>query len=171
VRCEACSGRGFKNECIACLGASYILRDVKDSIYIEKGTQDKCILKVEYKGHSGFKADNGHLYVTVLIEEDERFRVDGNNIHSEYELDFLTATFGGVAHIETVHGSREVAIEAGTQSGTEIRIFNVGLKSPFSKRMGDQVFMDLFLDCANQDQDSPTPDRTAEESAEETERP
>jgi DnaJ-class molecular chaperone len=29
VRCEACSGRGFKNECAACLGASYVVREVR----------------------------------------------------------------------------------------------------------------------------------------------
>lgn len=43
--------------------------------------------------------------------------------------------------IETVHGLKEIAIEAGTQSGSEIRIFNAGLRSQFSKRMGDQVFL------------------------------
>ena len=53
---------------------------MKDSVYIEKGTEDKTILKVLHKGHSGYKADNGDLYVTVLVDEDSKFKVDGNNI-------------------------------------------------------------------------------------------
>jgi len=34
---------------------------------------------------------------------------------------------------------RSVTIPPGTQSGAEIRLFNLGMKSPYSKRMGDQV--------------------------------
>ena len=82
ARCEACSGKGFKNECLSCLGASYVLKEVRHKVYVEKGTQDKSILKVDYRGHSGYKADNGHLYVTVSVEENSRFKVDGNNVHS-----------------------------------------------------------------------------------------
>jgi molecular chaperone DnaJ len=74
-----------------------------------------------------------------MVEENKKFRIDGNNVHMDYELDFVTAACGGIAYIETVHGVKEVKIEAGTQSGAEVRIFNAGLKSPYSKRMGDQV--------------------------------
>jgi molecular chaperone DnaJ len=94
---------------------------------------------VDFRGHCGYKADNGHLYITVSVQEDNRFRVDGNNVHCDLDLDFVTAACGGSVTIDTVHGPKEVAIEAGTQSGSELRIFNAGLKSPFSKRMGDQV--------------------------------
>ncbi len=54
-------------------------------------------------------------------------------------MDYVTAACGGIALVETVHGLQEIKIPPGTQSGTEIRIFNSGLKSPYSKRMGDQV--------------------------------
>ena len=84
VRCESCSGKGFKNECLDCLGASYVLKEVTDKIYIEKGTKDKTILRVERKGHSGFKAGNGDLYVTVFVEESDKFRIDGNNVYLDY---------------------------------------------------------------------------------------
>ena len=52
------------------MGASYILKEVTDKVYIEKGTKDKAILRMEKKGHSGYKANNGDLYITVLVEED-----------------------------------------------------------------------------------------------------
>lgn len=96
-------------------------------------------MKAEFKGHSGYKSDNGHLYITVLVEQDSKFKVDGNNILTEFELDCIIATCGGTVKVETVHGTKEINIEAGTQSGSQIRIFNGGLKSPFSNRMGDQV--------------------------------
>lgn len=98
---------------------------------------------MDYKGHSGYKADNGHLFITISIEESTKFRVDGNNVHAELDLDFVTAACGGKICIDTVHGPKEVTIDAGTQSGSELRIFNAGLKSPFSKRMGDQVRLQL----------------------------
>ena len=45
------------------------MKEVTDIVYIEKGTQDKTILKLLKKGHSGFKAHNGDLYITVFVEE------------------------------------------------------------------------------------------------------
>ena len=125
------------------MGASYILKDVRDTIYIEKGTKDKTILRMEKKGHSGFKAANGDLYVTVLVEESSKFKVDGNNVHMDYELDYFTAAVGGTVSVETVYGLKAIEIQPGTQSGSEIRLFNLGLKSPFSKRFGDQVRLSL----------------------------
>lgn len=41
---------------------------MSDTVYIEKGIQDKTILKFMKKGHSGYKAHNGDLYITVFIE-------------------------------------------------------------------------------------------------------
>jgi DnaJ-class molecular chaperone len=68
---------------------------LKDSIYIEKGVQDKTILKVENKGHRGFKHSSGDLYITVFIEQSNKFKIDGNNVYSEHTIDYLTAVFGG----------------------------------------------------------------------------
>lgn len=76
-----------------------MLKEVKDKVYIEKGTQDKAILKVDYKGHCGYKADNGHLYITIAVESSETFKVDGNNVHTELDLDFVTAACGGTIGI------------------------------------------------------------------------
>ena len=59
-------------------------------------------------------------------------------------MDFVTAACGGKVRVETVQGVREVGIDAGTQSGSELRLFNAGLKSPYSKRMGDHVTFLLF---------------------------
>ena len=98
---------------------------------------------MEKKGHSGFKAANGDLYVTVLVEESSKFKVDGNNVHMDYELDYFTAAVGGTVSVETVYGLKAIEIQPGTQSGSEIRLFNLGLKSPFSKRFGDQVRLSL----------------------------
>ena len=44
-----------------------MLKEVTDVLYIEKGTQDKTILKLLSKGHSGYKAHNGDLYITVFV--------------------------------------------------------------------------------------------------------
>ena len=56
----------------------------------------------------------------------------------------MTAVCGGVTSIETVYGMKEVTIKPGTQSGVDVRLFNLGLKSPYSKRLGDHVLYVLF---------------------------
>jgi DnaJ-class molecular chaperone len=94
-----------------------VLKEACDKVYIEKGTKDKTILKVEKKGHSGYKAHNGDLYITVFVEENAKFKVDGNNVYSEHELEYVTAVCGGPIQIETVSGMKEVVINPGTQSG------------------------------------------------------
>lgn len=111
VSCEYCSGKGFKNECLECMGASYVLKEAHDKVYMERGTKDKTILKVERKGHHGYKANNGDLYLTIFVEESTKFRIDGNNVHSELELDYVTAVCGGTMPIETVSGLRDVTIK------------------------------------------------------------
>ena len=67
MTCERCSGRGYANDCVECLGAGYVIKTIKEKLYIEKGTHDKTILKLERKGHVGYKAHNGDLYVTVIV--------------------------------------------------------------------------------------------------------
>lgn len=65
-------------------------------------------------------------------------------MHTELDLDYITAVVGGTVTIETIYGHHDLKIESGTQSGTEIRVFNLGLKSQFSKRLGDHVLTVLF---------------------------
>lgn len=77
VVCEVCEGKGYENNCPTCYGSNSVPRDVKESIYIEKGTQDKTILKIENGGHCGYKHSNGDLYVTVFVEKSDYFRIDG----------------------------------------------------------------------------------------------
>ena len=36
----------------------------------------------------------------------------------DYELDYVTASKGGVIEVETVYGMKEIKIVAGTQSGS-----------------------------------------------------
>lgn len=123
------------------------MKDVTQSIYISKNTHHKTILRLEGLGHHGFKSSNGDLYVTVLVEESPHFKIDGNNIYSEHQLDYLTATLGGKIKLKTVYGFQEIDIEPGTQSGMELRLFNLGLTSQYSKRRGDHVMNILNLDC------------------------
>ncbi len=40
---------------------------------------------------------------------------------------------------------RKITIPAGTQSGHELRLFNYGIKSPYSKQVGDHVCFFIIL--------------------------
>lgn len=69
----------------------------------------------------------------------------GNNVVSEAQVDYITAILGGKIKIKTVYGVKEINIEAGTQSGKEIRLFNLGLTSQYSKQKGDHVITNNIL--------------------------
>jgi DnaJ-class molecular chaperone len=49
------------------------------------------------------------------------------------------AVLGGKMDIQTIYGTVEVTITAGTQSGEEKRLINLGLPSMYSKQLGDQI--------------------------------
>lgn len=102
--CQKCQGRGYQNSCKHCEGNLFVTREVVESVHISKNTHHKSILRLEGLGHHGFKSRNGDLYVTVFVEESEHFRVDGNNVHSEHRLDYITAACGGTTRVRTVYG-------------------------------------------------------------------
>ena len=137
--CSKCQGKGYRNECSSCDGRMFVSREVAHGFTVGRNTHNKSIVRLEGLGNHGFKSRNGDLYVTIFVEESVDFRVDGNNVHSEHYLDYLTAVCGGTAHIRTVFGVEPVQIAAGLQSGHELRMFNKGLISPYSQRRGDHV--------------------------------
>lgn len=54
--------------------------------------------------------DNGDLYFTVLVQENEELKTDGNNVYSEVHVDYIKAIFGGEVEVKTVRGNQKISI-------------------------------------------------------------
>ena len=100
----------------------------KVRINIEAGTRDGKKLRLKGLGGEGLNGgESGDLYLTMKIEKDPYFELDGDNLYFDLYLDLYTAVLGGKQIVRTLNGKTvNVTIPAGTESGKILRLKNLG---------------------------------------------
>jgi molecular chaperone DnaJ len=73
------------------------------------------------------------------VEPHELFKREGNNIICEYPISFAQAALGATVRVPTLEGEAELKVPAGTQSGTQLRLRNLGIPDLRGYRQGDQI--------------------------------
>ena len=99
---------------------------------------------IRIKGHGGEGVNGGpagDLLITFSINNTTPFKRDGNNLHSNQNLDFYSAILGGEVTIDTFDGKVKLKVPAGTQSGTKVKLKGKGF--PVYKSEGE--FGDLYV--------------------------
>ena len=106
----------------------------KVRINIDAGTRDGKKLRLKGLGGEGLNSgEQGDLYLTIKIEKDPYFELDGNNLYYDLYLDLYTAVLGGKKIVRTLNGNTvNVSIPEGTESGKTLRL--KGLGYPLSKK-------------------------------------
>jgi curved DNA-binding protein len=106
----------------------------KVRINIETGTRDGKKLRLKGLGGEGLNGgERGDLYLTIKIEKDPYFELDGDNLYYDLYLDLYTAVLGGKKIVRTINGKTvNVTIPEGTESGRILRL--KGLGYPLSER-------------------------------------
>ena len=79
----------------------------------------------------------GDLYVQIRVKPHSIFTREGNDLHCEVPVDFVTAALGGELDIPTLDGHVNLKIPAETQSGKLFRLRGKGVKSVRSGSTGD----------------------------------
>ena len=122
-KCGDCSGRGMKQE----------TKTLK--IAIPAGVDDGTRLRVSGEGDAGKRSGpSGDLYVYLFVNADARFQRDGINIQSSLEISYLQAILGCHLEVETIDGTAELEIPAGTQPDTVLTLEGKGVP-----RLGNPV--------------------------------
>jgi curved DNA-binding protein len=114
----------------------------KIRITIPAGVEDGQVIKL--KGHGGQGVNggpNGDLYITFIIEQDPRFRRQGDDLYTTATIDLYTAILGGEALVDTLDGKVKLKINPETQSGTKTRLKGKGY--PVYKQEGQHG--DLYV--------------------------
>ena len=109
---------------------------------IPAGVENGQTIKI--KGHGGKGANggqNGDLYITFAIQNDTKFKRDGNNLHIDVDLDLYKAILGGAIVIETLSGKIKLKVKPETQNETKVKLKGKGF--PVYKKEG--VFGDLYI--------------------------
>ncbi|OGJ57813.1 molecular chaperone DnaJ [Candidatus Peribacteria bacterium RIFCSPLOWO2_12_FULL_55_15] len=140
MHCPDCRGTGKvpESSCHQCQGEGrrVVGRDL--TVKIPPGIRDGQRMRISGEGGMGRQGmAAGDLYVTVRVPTDERFRRDGNDIHTDIALPLLTAMLGGEISVPTLHGDITLRIPEGTQPEQVFRLKRKGLPDLGSSRMGD----------------------------------
>lgn len=124
---------------------SFTLDGDRISIPFPKGVKDGHKVRIRGKGRSMPDGGKGNLYVTLRVDEDDRFTRDGLAIHTHLSVSVFDALLGAKTEVQSPHGSRlKLTIPQGSQPGDRLRIKGHGVETDEEK--GDLiVHLDVFL--------------------------
>lgn len=141
VPCPVCHGRGsiIDHPCAQCHGTGQIEQDEEITVKIPVGIEEGMALRIPGKGMPGPTPHGvaGDLFVVVRTREDARFERAGADLWHTVLLSVADAVLGTTLHVQTLDGSIEVTVPAGTQPDAVLRLKGKGLPAFRSERWGD----------------------------------
>lgn len=109
---------------------------------IPAGVENGQTIRIAGHGGEGVNGGpNGDLYLTFSISNTTRFRRQGNDLHTDVELDLYTAVLGGEITVDTFDGKVKLTVKPGTDNETKVKLKGKGF--PVYKQEG--YFGDLYL--------------------------
>ena len=138
--CSKCNGSGktFETICSKCKGKGQnkIRRTI--TIDVPKGVDNNDQIRIKGKGEAGINGGaNGDIYVQFIVEKDNAFTRDKNDLYLEVPINVSQAALGCEKEIPLLDGSIILTIPAGSQNGDKLRIRGKGTTTLNSSRVGD----------------------------------
>jgi molecular chaperone DnaJ len=128
--CPQCGGEGHivSNPCRRCGGTG--LERVRETVTVNipAGVEDGMILNERGQGHAGQNGGgNGDLQIVIQEEPHAHFLRDGNNLFYSTIISVMDAMLGCEITVPCLDGNYKVKVDAGTQSGTVVKLRGKGL--------------------------------------------
>jgi molecular chaperone DnaJ len=140
VECDVCHGAGKIPEepCAVCQGRGLEVTEQTLSVDVPAGIEDGQRMRLTGRGHVGDPgAPAGDLYVLVRVREDPRFVRDGADLVTVLDVPAPRAALGHTFEVETVGGTVDVEVPAGTQPGEVLTVRGEGVPTLRRNRRGD----------------------------------
>ena len=141
--CPTCGGAGqvVKNACKACHGAGRIEQERQLQIKIPPGVETGTRIRHAGEGEAGLRGGpSGDLYIFIEVKEHPIFQRDGMMLHCRVPVAMATAALGGEVEVPTIDGGRSrVKIQAGAQSGRQMRLRGKGMPALRGGGTGDMI--------------------------------
>ena len=135
--CPHCRGKGsiITDPCSDCNGAGLTNKKKKVSLKIPAGVDTGARMRLRSEGEGGRRGGQpGDLYVVLYVDPHELFEREGNDIHCQLSISMVQAAVGCKIDVPTIHGTKNITIPSGTQSG---RIFTLKAEGvPLLQRAG-----------------------------------
>ena len=98
-------------------------------INIPAGIDTGKTIRLKGKGNSGRSGAAGDLLLKVTVKDKPGYERKGMDVYTTVTVPFTTAVFGGEAKVHTLYGDVLCKVNAGTQSGSKIRLRGKGIVS------------------------------------------
>ena len=138
--CQRCGGLGqvVVTPCPACRGEGRRRDQVTLTVDVPAGVDGGQTLRLAGRGAAGPRGGgNGDLFVHLRVREHDRFVRDGDDLTMRLPISAIQAALGVHRVIETLDGSEELLVPAGTQHGREFRLRGRGVPHVQGKGRGD----------------------------------
>ena len=130
VTCERCHGEGsiITQPCPQCQGTGRERKHHRITVKIPAGVEDGSQIRLTGEGEAGrWGGSPGNLYITLLVQEHEFFKREGNDILYELPINFAQAALGDEVEIPTIEGKASIKVPPGTQAGKVIQLKGKGI--------------------------------------------
>jgi molecular chaperone DnaJ len=138
--CRTCEGTGAEilDRCTTCGGRGRVTAPDTVTVDIPPGVADGLELRVTGAGHAGVEGGpSGDLYVGVRVEPAVEYERRGQDLFTILDVSLTQAALGADVEFETLDGPEHVRIEAGTASGTMLRLRGKGVPHLNRRGRGD----------------------------------
>lgn len=105
-------------------------------VKIPAGVTDGQVIRLKRQGiPSAMGGPEGDALVTVRVQTDSRFTIDGKNLRTRVQVELSDAVLGGVIRVPTLDGAVEINLPKGASSGQVLRVKGKGV--PAKDNTGD----------------------------------
>lgn len=138
--CNQCGGRGqiVRRPCTQCRGERVVRTERKLKVNIPAGVDTGTRLRLSNEGQPGLNSGpSGDLYVVVKVKDHPIFERQGDELHCTIPINIAQAALGTEIDLLTFDGLQNVKVPEGTQSGSRIRLRNLGVPRLQASSRGD----------------------------------
>ena len=128
--CQQCGGEGkvITNPCRNCGGSGLVRKRETIRVKIPAGVEAGMQLTIQGEGHAAKNNGiSGDLLVVIEEQEHPNLKRDGNNLYYTKIISMPDAILGAEVEVPCLDGPYKIKVDAGTQSGTVVRLKNKGL--------------------------------------------
>ena len=138
--CPHCHGSGkiIPEPCTSCHGQGKIKKQKTLEIKIPAGIDDGMRIRSASNGEPGRNGGPaGDLFIEIRVRKHDIFERDGDDLHCQVPVSFITAALGGEIEVPTLAGKAAIDIPEGTQAGKQFRLRGKGIKGVRASYPGD----------------------------------
>ena len=138
--CAVCDGTGRRilTQCRDCRGDGRVMAARMIDVDVPGGVDDGTRLRLAGRGAAAPRGGPaGDLYVTIRVTPNPAFERHGDDLLSVRRIGLTQAALGTELVIETLEGTQELTIPAGTQPGQLFRLKGSGVPALRGRGRGD----------------------------------